>query len=353
LKKTWLFLALALMSVRSFAQTEADFGNFPQTEEGIAARSADAGLSAAHRVLPLGARVRVFNPQNNRSVVVTIDAILDESVNRLIDLSPAASDEIAIGESAWVRVDLISLAEPSETAAEGDFDDDEYYFDDDDGEYYAEGDEEQGQDQAITLVPAESRAPAIMEDGSSSFRMRTGTIYQYVIDGSADQDDGGGPLRKTLPESVEQVVITINRQNGGDWEISIDSTESSSSRRSREASTGSGSGESGGQAGSVPEGAFPPNPAQAIRAAQSPARVIPRLPQAGSGKRYLVQAGSFLNQAGAERTLAQVQAAGYRGSLERRDRYIRVVIPGISSDDIPELARRLGREGIREIWLRE
>jgi rare lipoprotein A len=66
-------------------------------------------LTAAHRKLPFGTRVRVTNMNNNRSVVVRITDRGPYIRNRIIDLSQAAAKELGMIHSgvARVRVDVL------------------------------------------------------------------------------------------------------------------------------------------------------------------------------------------------------------------------------------------------------
>jgi rare lipoprotein A len=44
---------------------------------------------------------------------------------------------------------------------------------------------------------------------------------------------------------------------------------------------------------------------------------------------------------------------GFRPAYERYEDYIRVVIPGVPAQDIPALARLIGRVGFTEALIRE
>src|SRR6478609_1543229 len=46
-------------------------------------------LTAAHKTLPFGTKVRVTNPRNNKAVIVTINDRLPKKSKRIIDLSQA------------------------------------------------------------------------------------------------------------------------------------------------------------------------------------------------------------------------------------------------------------------------
>jgi rare lipoprotein A len=62
------------------------------------------GLTAAHRTLPFGTMVRVTNQRNGRSVVVRINDRGPYGRGRIIDLTPAAADQL--GFSGLVPVSL-------------------------------------------------------------------------------------------------------------------------------------------------------------------------------------------------------------------------------------------------------
>lgn len=62
-------------------------------------------LTAAHRTLPLGTQVKVVNPKNDKSVVVTVNDRGPVPKNRVIDLSSAAADELGMKKSGVTRVE--------------------------------------------------------------------------------------------------------------------------------------------------------------------------------------------------------------------------------------------------------
>lgn len=63
-------------------------------------------LTAAHRTLPFGTRVRVINTRNGKSVVVRINDRGPFVRGRVIDLSKAAFQSIASTRSGVIRVRL-------------------------------------------------------------------------------------------------------------------------------------------------------------------------------------------------------------------------------------------------------
>lgn len=69
-----------------------------------------ARMTAAHRTLPFGSRVRVTNQRTGRSVVVRINDRGPFAKNRVIDLSLAAAREIGLARAgvAPVRLELLN-----------------------------------------------------------------------------------------------------------------------------------------------------------------------------------------------------------------------------------------------------
>lgn len=65
-------------------------------------------LTAAHRTIKLGTKVRVTNLNNNKSVIVTIEDRGPFVRGRIIDLSLAAKTKIAMDGTAPVRIEIMN-----------------------------------------------------------------------------------------------------------------------------------------------------------------------------------------------------------------------------------------------------
>jgi len=65
-----------------------------------------AGLIAAHLTLPFGTRVRVYNLDNGRHVIVTIVDRGPYARGRIIDVSNVAADALGMRQSGVARVRL-------------------------------------------------------------------------------------------------------------------------------------------------------------------------------------------------------------------------------------------------------
>ncbi|MFL0356267.1 septal ring lytic transglycosylase RlpA family protein [Erythrobacter sp. GH1-10] len=64
------------------------------------------GMTAAHKTLPFGTKVRVTNPRNGRSVVVRINDRGPFVRGRTIDVSRAAAEELGMVSRGHARVEL-------------------------------------------------------------------------------------------------------------------------------------------------------------------------------------------------------------------------------------------------------
>jgi rare lipoprotein A len=71
---------------------------------GVASYYGAVGLTAAHRSLPLGTRVRVTNTANGRSVVVRISDRGPFIRSRSIDLSHSAAQAVGMTEAGVAKV---------------------------------------------------------------------------------------------------------------------------------------------------------------------------------------------------------------------------------------------------------
>ena len=69
-------------------------------------------LTAAHRTLPFGTRVRVVNLENDKKVEVVINDRGPHKKGRIVDLSRRAADELDMIRAGVVRVRLDVLAAP-------------------------------------------------------------------------------------------------------------------------------------------------------------------------------------------------------------------------------------------------
>ena len=110
LKKTVLVLGMTML-----ASGAADAGwTGKASYYGGRGRTASGGhvghLTAAHRTLPFGSKIRVTNLRNHRSVVVTVNDRGPFVRGRIVDVSMGAAGVLGMKSSgvAPVRVELVS-----------------------------------------------------------------------------------------------------------------------------------------------------------------------------------------------------------------------------------------------------
>lgn len=94
----------AVRSVAALA-TIAMIASPSRAQSGIASvYGRSSGMTAAHRTLPFGSRVRVTNRNNRRSVMVTINDRGPFIRGRIIDLSRGAARALGVSGLAAVSV---------------------------------------------------------------------------------------------------------------------------------------------------------------------------------------------------------------------------------------------------------
>ncbi|WP_295427356.1 septal ring lytic transglycosylase RlpA family protein [uncultured Thiodictyon sp.] len=111
-----LIAALLLIGTEASAASPADkaqagmasyyHDRFNGRRTASGARYNKGELSAAHKTLPLGSRVRVTDSRSGRSVVVRINDRGPYARGRVIDLSRAAASEIGLVSKGVSRVTL-------------------------------------------------------------------------------------------------------------------------------------------------------------------------------------------------------------------------------------------------------
>ena len=115
LKRIFLLAAIAALPVFPFSIAPASaqqsgIASIYSTESGnktaSGAKLNPGALTAAHRSLPFGTKVRVTNRKNGRSVVVTINDRGPFIRGRVIDLTPAGGRALGFSGLTQVTLDI-------------------------------------------------------------------------------------------------------------------------------------------------------------------------------------------------------------------------------------------------------
>jgi rare lipoprotein A len=102
--------AVMLFVFSPIAHAQSGIASIYTTQGGRTAageRASPSALTAAHRTLPFGTRVRVTNRHNGRSVVVRINDRGPFLRGRIIDLTPAAARAIGMSGLAPVTIEIL------------------------------------------------------------------------------------------------------------------------------------------------------------------------------------------------------------------------------------------------------
>jgi rare lipoprotein A len=98
-------LSLTIVDTARAESGVASVYSYSRGETASGERSNPSALTAAHRTLPFGTKVRVVNKRNGKSVTVRINDRGPFVRGRIIDLTPAAAD--ALGFSGLAPVTII------------------------------------------------------------------------------------------------------------------------------------------------------------------------------------------------------------------------------------------------------
>jgi rare lipoprotein A len=77
-------------------------------------------MTAAHKILPMGTKLNVFNLENGRSIFVRINDRGPFVADRIIDLSYAAADKLGMADQGLAKVRIKSIGNVPGTTPEGD-----------------------------------------------------------------------------------------------------------------------------------------------------------------------------------------------------------------------------------------
>jgi cell division septation protein DedD len=309
-------------------------------------------LYASHARFPPGTRLRVTNLNNQREVYVTVNNRIQNSNERILDISQEAASLLGMNKRGSTPIRLVVMrglmAEPSdpETADEPVYDyapvpeitavsvsrDYEDYGDYEDYENY-EDDEGYKDDytEEITIRepdPVETPPPPPLRvfPGQSAPNVQQEPDAQHQVE-----------MRVLL----RKIVVLINGK-----EQTIDIPE--------------GVYISLPAAGQAPSAPAPSRPTPVlIPSAPTPSRpmpaikIIPKLPDPHNGKVYRVQVGAFSRVALAQVCFDRLKSAGFTPAFEQNGSLYRVVISGVKAADISHTAQRLNAAGFTEAWLRE
>ncbi|MDR3336584.1 MAG: septal ring lytic transglycosylase RlpA family protein [Treponema sp.] len=313
------------------AQTESvEYGIFRQ--EGIASwygkefagRPTASGeifnpgqLTAAHPVLPFGTMLKVTNKHNNRSVTVRVNDRGPFVSARIIDVSQAAAEQLDMVATGTAPVQVESI---SQIALQGT------------GKEAAPWRDLPSKDEILPLP----EPPAF----------------------AAYDDELGGPVMDPLDDNPRNDTVAAQKpllpraqvDAAEDFVQVFPASPPIARLTARPA-----------EQPAAPAKTPVARPVQTVRPAAvqtaqpyplPPATIRPGIPQAGNGKHYRIQVGSYKVARNAADAFEKLKKAGLSPSYERNGEYYRVVLAGVPANEVEAIAGKLGSAGFREALIR-
>ncbi|MDR2478726.1 MAG: SPOR domain-containing protein [Treponema sp.] len=311
MKKVMLTAMLCVMALVPGA-AQVLLGNYSQWGA-AGVNLQDGGISAAHPLLPLSSKAIIKNPLNEKEIEVVIVDHIPPSLDRIIQLSPAAANvlEITDGGLVIVMVPMASRSRPAERAP-----------------------------QIVSLEDAPPAPPPLIEDP-----LEAPPAWPPLMEDPPEAPPAWPPLAEN-PPAADVAAGGSGKQNpAAAQEPPINVTVWLDMEEARPAAVSPA-------AQKVPP---PKTPAQSGATAQTAGevRILPRLPDRLSGKKYRLQVGAFSSALNANRAIQSLRSAGFTAVQEEYGRLHRVIAVDIPAADVPAAAIRLGRAGFTEIWVRD
>jgi rare lipoprotein A (peptidoglycan hydrolase) len=357
----------------SFSLFFALFAVFPaiitfaqDVEEGNATWYEDDSLdlNASHARLPPGTRLRVTNLNNQKEVYVTIAGRIQNSANRILDISQAAMELLEMNERGPtpIRLEvirgLVAEPDPPDTAdypSYGGFDSEDDPApeitaisvspdDEDDYNGYSDYANETPTQTASAETPTSPPPPVRTYPQQSAPKSQPGQTAPQAQPGQTAQPPEGHVLLKRLVVVINGKEEIIDVPNGVYIPDPARQTPSTTAFPFPPATK------------RVYIQAPPPPPPirpAPIQPVNPVIRIIPNLPDPNSGKLYRIQLGAFSQPALAQACFERVRAAGLSPAYEQNGSLYRVVLSGIRAADVYYTAQRLGAVGFTDAWIRE
>jgi rare lipoprotein A (peptidoglycan hydrolase) len=331
-------------------------------------------LHASHARFPPGTRLRVTNLNNQREVYVTVTDRIQNSDNRILDISQEAAALLGMNKRGSTPIRLVVIRglvpEPMPAAqktADNPYEEQPVYEDvpvpeitaiavsPDDEEYE---DYEDDYEEVPPVETASVETPSSPPPPIRTFPQQPASQSQSK---STPQPAAATTAAQPAAEAqvlLKKIVVVIN---GREQTIDIPDgvyipLPAAGQTPSRPAPYTPAPPPA--YTSYPPASAYTPYPPAATsRPAPPPAasgiNIIPKLPDPYSGKVYRIQIGAFSRVSLAQVCFDRLKAAGFSPAFEQNGNLYRVVLSGIKAAEVSYAAQRLGAAGFTEAWIRE
>jgi rare lipoprotein A (peptidoglycan hydrolase) len=371
-------------------------------------------LNASHARLPPGTRLRVTNLNNQKEVYVTVTDRIQNSDNRILDLSQEAASLLGMNRRGNTPVRLVVIrgltaepASPDPKADDYSYDDEPEYnsvpeitavstpdYENDDNyvdysDYPDYADEYTNSPPTATASvetpqynpPPASSPPQIRTfPNQSSPEPQSQQSYQPQPGQTAQPQADAKVLLKKLVVIINGKEQIIDIPDGVYIPLPAQSAPSTPAYTYPPSSTPSYTYTPPAPQTtriiipSAPPPHTPPSPPPQPPPRQMPVppqvprqmpvqppvqavnpviKIIPQLPDPNSGKVYRIQVAAYAHAALAQVCFDRLKAAGFNPAYEQNGSLYRVVLSGIKAADVSYVAQRLSAVGFFEAWIRE
>ncbi|MCL2190591.1 MAG: hypothetical protein FWB79_01210 [Treponema sp.] len=326
--KRVLLTLLGILVVAGFCMAQT--GDFRQ--QGMASQVMQTnGMTAAHPSLPIGSNARVISTATNNEIEVTITGRIMPSLDRVIDLSPAAAQALGIVEHGHVIITTASppLPQPVPPPVQ-----------EPPTVVFVEPEPAPVPVAPVFVVVVEPEPEPKLAEPEPSL-VKPEPVLVAVI------PEPPSPLPEAAPPQQQQpIVITIHNY----IVVPDNPLEEHRDRYYRNATT------------PVPEPheeifhALPPPQEPLFMSLEPPINgvvVIPGLPDPHNNRVYRLQVGAYSGTGSASLTIRRVESAGFVAAQERYGNLFRVFIDDIPSSNVQSAVQRLAALGFTQVWVRE
>ena len=256
------------------------------------------GLSAAHSRIPIGSKAKVTNPANGLEIEVTITAVIPESPQRIIDLSPSAARALDVSPGAPVIVASLSQQAQPENS----------------GKPASEVEVQMGKQPFYITINN-----YIMNSGKM---VSSGNKQEYP----APKDQTGSDIPDSIAQAPDTAAEAVASADQPPDPLPVSPPE-------------------------VP--AAPAKPPLFTSPPVNDPQIIPGLPNPNTNKVYRLMVGTYLGVDSAFPVYKQLQAAGFEVAQEQAGDMCKVFVAGIPASRVYYAAKRLGAIGFQQIWIQE
>ena len=337
---------------------QARLGN--RIQRGVATQEMDAeGMYAAHPKIPVNSKVKITNTQSGVEIVATIVGNIPESKDRIIDLSRSAALSLGIslgtGARGFVAVEMLSLPpepvpepvkEPEKPSSPIALTINNYISNTEDhgsGRGNRERDTGPVTEPPVSPASATAKTPPPQPAQPPAVAPPPQSVAQQPVQSTSAAT---APPPQPAPQQPTQPVAAsvAPPPQPAQPTVAVPPPQPTTQQPVQSVAV-----ESPPPVQSVVQ----PPPQQLNFSPPAEIKVLPKLPNADSGKIYKLLVGTYVSLDEALQIYRQLQAASFKADQEQAGNLYRVFAIGIPASNVYFAAQRLGSIGFKQVWVQE